>query len=146
MKRPGLSDKERKLVEAARREVAAKRGGGAPAQAAPTAAATAAAKRAAEAPAPMSPLDGRTVIGWDHPAASATPLDQPTVTGWDHPAAQGAGGSDAEARWSRIAALMETERAEAIEKRQRIKRRANIFLVVVAVLVLLVAARILLKR
>jgi hypothetical protein len=96
--------------------------------------------------APTSPLDGRTVIGWDHPAAHVTPLDQPTVAGWDHPAAIAAKGQDADGKWSRIAALMESERAAAMRKRQRAKRRAAIFLGVLLVIATLVAARVLLTR
>jgi hypothetical protein len=125
---PGLSDKERKFIEAARREAAAKRGGAAPAPAAKTAAAKPAADRPAVAPAAASPLDGQTVIGWDHPAA------------------RDASAQKADGKWERIAALMEAERAEAIEKRRRAKRAAVIFLGALVVLVLLVAARVLLKR
>jgi len=136
MKEGGLSDRERKLVAAARREVAAKRAGAAPKSA----------MKPAPVPAPTSPLDGRTVVGWDHPAAHVTPLDQPTVAGWDHPAASGAKGQDADGKWSRIAALMESERAEAMQKRQRAKRRAAIFLGVLLVVATLVAARVLLAR
>jgi hypothetical protein len=146
MKKPGLSDKELKFIEAARREAAAKRGGATPAPAANAARAKPVAKRAAAAPAPAPPLDGRTVIGWDHPAANATPLDQPTVAGWDHPSAQGASAQGADEKWSRIAALMEAERAEAIEKRRRAKRAVMFVVGVLAVIALLVAARVLLKR
>jgi hypothetical protein len=135
MNKGGLSDKERKLVAAARREVEAKRAPAAPQPA----------MKAAPARMPTSPLDGRTVIGWDHPAAHVTPLDQPTVAGWDHPAAS-ARGQDADGKWSRIAALMESERAAALRKRQRAKRRAAIFLGVLLVIATLVAARVLLTR
>jgi len=135
MKKGSLSDKERKLVAAARQEAEAKRAGAAPRPA----------MKAAPVRAPTSPLDGRTVIGWDHPAAHVTPLDQPTVAGWDHPAAS-AKGQDADGKWSRIAALMESERAAAMRKRQRAKRRAAIFLGVLLVIATLVAARVLLTR
>jgi hypothetical protein len=136
MKKGSLGDRERKLVAAARREVEAKRAGAAPQPA----------MQAAPVRAPTSPLDGRTVVGWDHPAAHVTPLDQPTVAGWDHPAASGAQGQDADGKWSRIAALMESERAEGMRKRQRAKRRATIFLSVLLVVVTLIAARALLAR
>ena len=135
MKKGSLSDKERKLVAAARQEAEAKRAGAAPRPA----------MKAAPVRAPTSPLDGRTVIGWDHPAAHVTPLDQPTVAGWDHPAAS-AKGQDADGKWSRIAALMESERAAAMRKRQRAKRRAAIFLGALLVIATLVAARVLLTR
>ena len=136
MNKSGLSDRERKLVAAARREVEAKRAPAAPQSA----------MKAAPARMPTSPLDARTVVGWDHPAAHVTPLDQPTVAGWDHPAASGAKGQDADGKWSRIAALMESERAAAMRKRQRAKRRAAIFLGVLLVIATLVAARVLLTR
>ena len=136
MKNGDLSDRERKFLAAARREVDAKRTG---------AASQPLAKAAATRP-PTSPLDGRTVVGWDDPAAQVTPLDQPTVAGWDHPAAGGATGPDANGKWSRIAALMESERADALRRRQRAKRRAAIFLGVLLVIATLVAARVLLTR
>jgi hypothetical protein len=86
-------------------------------------------------------------VGWDATPAGATPLDQPTVAGWDHPAARGAtDGKDADGKWSRIAALMESERAKAMEKRRRAKRATAIFLGVLLVVVALVAARVLLSR
>jgi hypothetical protein len=136
MKKEGMSDKELKLLATARREVAAKAATAKPAAASATA-----------VPASASPLDARTVIGWDHPAANATPLDQPTVTGWDHPAARGAGdGREADGKWARIAALMEHERAEAEAKRRRAKRTVILFLGVLVVLVAIGAARMLLAR
>ena len=118
MNKSGLSDRERKLVAAARREVEAKRAPAAPQSA----------MKAAPARMPTSPLDARTLVGWDHPAAS------------------GAKGQDADGKWSRIAALMESERAAAMRKRQRAKRRAAIFLGVLLVIATLVAARVLLTR
>jgi hypothetical protein len=136
MKEGSLNDKERKLIAAARREAEAKRAGAAPQPAKP----------AAPVRAPTSPLDGRTVVGWDPLAAHVTPLDQPTVAGWDHPAASGAKGEDADGKWSRMAALMESERAEGMRKRQRAKRRAAIFMSVLLVVVAFVAARVLLAR
>lgn len=134
MNKPSSSDRERKLLEDARREAAAKRGP-APAAASPR---TAPAKPAAAA---LAPLDGRTVVGWDHPAARATPKDPPPAEGRNPAAAQGA-----DAKWSQIAALMEAERAAATEKRRRMKRAATIFVGVVFVIALIVATRLLLKR
>jgi hypothetical protein len=136
MKKDGISDREQKLVLAARREVEAKR----------AAAGTRPTAKSAPVRAPTAPLGGRTVIGWDHPAAHVTPLDQPTVAGWDHPAANGAKGQDADGKWTRIAALMEAERAAATQKRRRAKRRAAIFVGVLLLVFMLVAARVLLKR
>jgi hypothetical protein len=135
VKRPSPSDRERRLLEDARREAAAKRG---PAPATPFPKAATAKPAAAAA---LSPLDGRTVVGWDHPAARRTPPDQAPAAGGNPAAAQGA-----EAKWSQIAALMEAERAAATEKRQRMKRAATIFVGVVLVIALIVATRLLLKR
>jgi hypothetical protein len=133
MKNAGMSEKELQLLAAARREAASRRKAGAP-------------PPAKEAKTPLTPLDGRTVVGWDHPSARTTPLDQPTVAGWDHPAAGGAPAQAPDAKWSRIAALMDSERAAATEKRRRLKRRVNIAFGVLLVLVVLVAARALLGR
>lgn len=136
-----MSDKELKLLAAARREAAAARGNAVPsAKPAPPGPPSARAPTA-------SPLDARTVVGWIAAPAGATPLDQPTVAGWDHPAALGAGDrKDADGKWSRIAALMEAERAAAMEKRRRARRGTAIFLGVLLLLVALVAARVLLSR
>jgi len=136
MREGSLSDKERRLVAAARREAEATRAGVAPQPA----------TRAAPVRAPTSPLDARTVVGWDHPAAHVTPLDQPTVAGWDHPAASGTKERGAEGKWSRMAALMESERAEGTRKRQRAKRRATIFMSVLLAVGAFVAAGVLLVR
>lgn len=131
MKKPSPSDRERRLLEDARREAAAKRG---PAPVAPSLR-EAAAKPAAARPA-LSPLDGRTVIGWDHPAARATPPDPPPA----------AGQNPADAKWSQIAVLMEAERAAAAEKRRRMRRTVTIVAGVLLVIALIVATRLLLKR
>jgi hypothetical protein len=122
MKSGGLSDKEVKLIVAARREAAAKRGGATPPPAArpgPVAA----------KPGPTAPLDGRTVIGWDHPAAAPCSAAE-----------------NGDSKWARIAALMESERATANAKRQRLKRRVTVLLSVVLVVAALIAARAMLGR
>jgi hypothetical protein len=141
MKAQGMTDKERALLEATRREAAV--GKTAP-RASPSASRPAAPvpALASRSGANVTPLGGRTVIGWDHPAAQTTPLDTPTVAGWDHPAARGDGASDA-ARWERIAALMEAEREASREKNRRARRVAVIFLCVLCVLVLFAGAMIL---
>jgi hypothetical protein len=107
---------------AARREAAAKRGGATPPPAArpgPVAA----------KPGPTAPLDGRTVIGWDHPAAAPCSAAE-----------------NGDSKWARIAALMESERATANAKRQRLKRRVTVLLSVVLVVAALIAARAMLGR
>jgi hypothetical protein len=143
MNKGGMSDKELKLLTAARREAAAARGNAAP----PPAAKAGPPRSPAVRESASTPLDGKTVVGWDHAAANATPLDQPTVAGWDHPAARGAAEArDEDGKWSRIAALMESERAAAALKRRIARRRAVTFLGVLLVLAALVAARVLLSR
>jgi hypothetical protein len=138
MKSEGLSDKERALLQAARKEAAARK-------------AAEPAKPAGAKPQPpprgATPLDGRTVVGWDHPAAKVKPartlrVDAPTVAGWDHPGAKDAPTGDAD-KWDRLAALMEAEREESREKRRRAQRTATIFLGILFVLVLFAGARIL---
>jgi hypothetical protein len=143
MKNAGMSDKELKLLATARREAAALRGGPAPAPAAKPAPSPQTTVRATT----TSPLDGRTVVGWDNPAARAVSIDQPTVAGWDHPAARGAPeGKDTDGKWSRIAALMEAERTAAARKRRLARHRAVTFLSVLLMLVVLAGARVLLGR
>jgi hypothetical protein len=107
-----LTDKERALLAAARREVEAKA----------TRHETVDTARAA----PSAPRKGNGRATDAHrqvPRAAVSPLDAPTVLGWDHPAAQ-AGPKAAADKWARVAALMEAERGEADEKRRRMRRRA----------------------
>jgi hypothetical protein len=129
----GLSDKERALLQSARREVAAKTkrqevvdtaglAGSAPARGSTTPRLP---RRVAPAP-NLSPLDAQTVLGWDHPAAQK-------------PAA------GVEEKWSRIAGLMEAERREAQEKRAKARRTAIIFLCCLLFVVLIVGGRALVR-
>jgi hypothetical protein len=127
----GLSDKERALLRAARQEVAAKvkrrevvDTTGLAGSASHRGSAAAPARRP-EAP-KQSPLDAQTVLGWDHPAAQK-------------PA------SAAEDKWARIAALMERERREAADGREKARRRALVFVFCVLVVVLIVGVRTLLR-
>jgi hypothetical protein len=127
----GMSDKERALLESARREVAAKvkrqevvdttgLSGGSTHRSS-----TSARPPKREAP-KLSPLDAQTVLGWDHPAA------QKPV-------------SAADDKWARIANLLETERREAAAKRAKARRIVTIFLVGLVVVVVIVATRTLLR-
>ena len=129
----GLSDKERALLQSARREVSAKvkrrevvdtaaLDGSAPHRG--SAAAPAPRRETPKETPKVSPLDARTVLGWDHPAAQK-------------PA------SAAEDKWARIASLMERERREAAGKRAKARRRALFFVVFVFLVVLIVGARLL---
>jgi len=123
----GMSDKERALVRAARREVAAKTNRrevvdtAALASSAPHRGSAAPPARRREAP-KLSPLDAQTVLGWDHPAAQ-----QPASAG--------------EEKWSRIARLLEAERRAAMAKRATARRKAMIFVFVVLAVALVAALR-----
>jgi hypothetical protein len=125
-----LSDRERALLQAARREVAAKVKRREVEAARPTGSAPHHSSRSAPPsrgePRAVSPLDAPTVIGWDHPAAQAPP---------------GAG----EDKWSRIADLLEAERAEAAEKRAKTRRGVIIFLSCLFFIMLIVGARVLVR-
>jgi hypothetical protein len=131
MKDKGLSDKERALLQSARREVAAKVKRREVVDTAALAG-SASHRGSAAAPAPR------------HEAPKLSPLDAQTVLGWDHPAAQKPA-SVAEDKWARIAALMERERREAAEKRAKARRGALIFVFCVLVVVLIVGARTLMR-
>ncbi len=126
-----LSDKERALLQAARREVAAKVRRREVVDTAALAGSSAH-RGSAAAPAPrrearkLSPLDAQTVLGWDHPAAQK-------------PA------SAAEDKWARIAALMEEERREAAERRAKARRGVIVFLICVFVVVLIAGTRALVR-
>jgi hypothetical protein len=127
----GMSDKERALLESARREVAAKVkrqevvDTAGLSRASPHRGSTSARPPKREAP-KLSPLDAQTVLGWDHPAA------QKPV-------------SAADDKWARIANLLETERREAAAKRAKTRRIVTIFLVGLVVVVVIVATRTLLR-
>ena len=127
----GLSDKERALLESARREVAAKVKRQEVVDTAGLAGSsshrgsTSARTPPREAP-KLSPLDAQTVLGWDHPAA------QKPV-------------SAADDKWARIANLMEAERREAAAKRAKTRRIGVIFLVGLVVVVVIAATRMLVR-
>jgi hypothetical protein len=127
----GMSDKERALLRAARREVDAKVKRREVVDTAALAGSSSH-RGSAAAPAPrreapqLSPLDAQTVLGWDHPAAQ-----QPV--------------SAAEDKWARIAHLMEAERIEAAEKRAKVRRAAIIFLTCLFAVVLVAGARALIR-
>lgn len=97
---PSTSDKEQALLEAARRELAARLG-------------------QSRQPPPTTPLEERTVLGWDHEAAQA-----PGEV------------SLAAEKWERVAAIMENERAVASERRARLRKRALYVLLAISVALL----------
>ena len=121
-----LSDRERALLQAARREVAAK------------------VKRRVDAAGPTGSAPhhgGRSAPPSRGALRAVSPLDAPTVLGWDHPAAQAPPGAG-EDKWSRIADLLEAERAEATEKRAKTRRGVTIFLICLFLVILIVGARV----
>jgi hypothetical protein len=95
-----MSEKEQALLEAARRELSSRLG------------------QSKQAP-PTTPLEERTVLGWDHEAAQAP--------GEVRVAAD---------KWERVAAIMESERAVETERRDRLRKRALYALVAVTVALL----------
>ena len=123
-----LSHKEKALIEAARRELAAKPAQEAAKPAGASSDVTAhsrAPARRAEAPA-VSPLDVPTVLGWDNPAAQTAP-------------------KAVNDKWARIAPLMDAERQANEELRHKARRNTIAFLAVVLVLVAVAALRMLLR-
>jgi hypothetical protein len=127
-----LSEKERALLQSARREVAAKVKRR---EVVDTAALAGSSSHRGSTAAPAPRREA---------AKKLSPLDAPTVLGWDHPAAQKPA-SAAEDKWARIAALMESERLEAAEKRGKARRAAIIFLCCLFLVVLIVGARTLVR-
>ena len=123
-----LSDRERALLDAARREVAAGKGR----------------RETTATPPPGRPAAPRAGDARSARPVRASPLDAPTVVGWDHPAAHGARPRD-EDKWAKVAALMEAERAEANANRRRMRQFTIAFVGVALVLVLLAVARMLLR-
>jgi len=141
-----LTDKERAVLEAARREAARKRSAPEEAKHATDARPDSVVgdTKASSSRTATTPLDQPTVLGWDHPAANpkpattpldrhrvarrqsaenagaaTTPLDQPTVLGWDHPAAQQAPAAE---KWERISRLIAEERETAEAERRKVKK------------------------
>lgn len=108
-------------------------------------------RAAAAAPAPQksAPVAGRQPPAAQprRPTAVAptTPLDAKTVDGWDHPAARDKEPKvkiAVEEKWARVAAAMEVEAREAREARERMRRmgrRAAIGAAVVIFLAVLVS-------
>ncbi len=141
-RKPDLKDREQALIDAALRELAARKSPAAsPSQRAP-------------APTPTSTRKG-TVAGDPNrvrnpnPAAQArrpapnvpiTPIDHPTVDGWNHPAAHDPAPKvklAVEEKWARVAAAMETEQREARAARDRMRRVGRRFAIGAAVIILL---------
>lgn len=138
-----LSDKERALIEAARREAAEKkRTTAAPRDAGPrgTAVPSNSPSVSGAAAAPSFAAAVRTGTR----GTTGTALDQPTVVGWDHPAARPSGdaarvANDRE-RWARVGELLKAERMAEEARRERLRRNG---LGAIAALLLVVLAAVL---
>jgi hypothetical protein len=131
MRDKGLTDKERALLQSARREVAAK------------------VKRqevvdTAGLAGSSSHRGSTTARNPPREAPKLSPLDAQTVLGWDHPAAQKPV-SAADDKWARIANLMEAERREAAAKRAKTRRVAMVFFACLVLVVVVAAARALIR-
>jgi hypothetical protein len=116
-----LSEKERALVEAARREAGEKKRAGASGTGATPAGAMMAVARGDTQASPGA-VGGAAIAS----GAPGTPLDQPTVVGWDHPATRAAAesartASDRE-RWARVGELLKAERMAEEARRERLRR------------------------
>jgi len=130
-----LNDKEQALIDAALRELRARKTKSAQPQRAP-----AAPKMPQKAPAvadgrpPAAPPRKRT------PSAPTTPIDHPTVEGWSHPAAIDAEPKvklAVEEKWARIAAAMEVEQREARRAREQMRRTGRRFAIGATVVIIL---------
>jgi hypothetical protein len=143
-----LSDRERALIEAARREAAAKkRGNATPHDDAPRgmAAAPAAPGDSPSVSAGAAGPSFATAVRTGTRVTPGTPLDQPTVVGRDHPAARASGeaargvANDRE-RWARVGELLKAEHMAEEARRERLRRNglgaiaALLLIVLVAVL------------
>jgi hypothetical protein len=127
----GLSDKERALLQSARREVAAKVKRQ---EVVDTAGLAASSSRRGSTAARTPPREARKL----------SPLEAQTVLGWDHPAAQKPV-SAADDKWARIAKLMEAERREAAGKRAKIRRVTTVLFACLVLLVAIMAVKTLIR-
>lgn len=143
-RKPDLKDKEQALIDAALRELAARKSPAAgPSQRAPapTATPTSTSKRAgAGAPNPTRHPNPAAQARRPAPNVPITPIDHPTVDGWNHPAAHDPAPKvklAVEEKWARVAAAMETEQREARAARDRMRRVGRRFAIGAAVVILL---------
>jgi hypothetical protein len=136
-----LSDKERALIEAARREAAEKKRA--------TAAPRDEGQRATAAPGNPPSVPGVAAapsfaVRTGNLGTTGTPLDQPTVVGWDHPAARASADArriaDDRERWARVGELLKAERMAEEARRERLRRNG---LGAIAALLLVVLAAVL---
>lgn len=127
--KPGLEDKEQALIDAALRELAARKATTTrPEPRAPVTPTTT--RKGSTAAQPRKPV----------PSGPTTPVDHPTVDGWNHPSARDAAPAvkiAAEEKWARMAAAMEAEQRESRDTRERMRRLGRRFAIGVTVFILL---------
>ncbi len=135
-RKPDLKDKEQALIDAALRELAARKP--APARPGPQGSAVPAIPRkdSNKAPGRGSAAPSRARA----PTNPTTPIDQPTVDGWSHPAARDAAPKvkiAVEEKWARVAAAMEEEQRESRRARERMRRIGRRFAIGATVVIIL---------
>lgn len=80
-----------------------------------------------------------TTIGWDDAVLGAESAFPTTVIGWDNPNTETSDGPTAAGdKWAYVAAMIETERAEAHAARSRSRRKALAVVAGVAVIAVIV--------
>jgi hypothetical protein len=138
--------REEAFIAAARKELATLK---------PAAAAVAPPRAAGTTAAPEAPPKGAAVPRRDPPAAAprrpvapgpTTPLDGKTVDGWNHPAARDTEPKvkiAAEEKWARVAAAMEAEALESRQARERVRRMGRRIAIGAAVVIFLVVITVL---
>lgn len=140
-KEPDLKDKEQALIDAALRELAARKSSGAtaphraPAALTPTPKGTGAGNpKPTRSPNPTAPARRPA------PTSPVIPIDHPTVDGWNHPAARDPAPKvkiAVEEKWARVAAAMEMEQRESREARDRMRRMGRRLAIGAAVVIFL---------
>jgi hypothetical protein len=141
-RKPDLKDREQALIDAALRELAARKSPAAGAsQRAPTPTSTrTSTSKGAGAGTPNPNRNPTAPARRPAPSNPVSPIEHPTVDGWNHPAARDAAPSvkiAVEEKWARLAAVMETEQREAREARDRMRRTTRRFAIGATVVILL---------
>ena len=129
--------REEAFIAAARKEAAALKTAAPAGAAKPAAPATAPAQKSVPAAGRQSPAAAPRRPA---PVAPTTPLDAKTVDGWDHPAARDAAPKvkiAAEEKWARVAAAMEAEGRESRQARERMRRMGRRIAIGAAVVIFL---------
>jgi len=136
-KKPDLKDKEQALIDAALRELAARKSPAASAAQRAAAPPSTPTQKGAGAGTPSPTVQPRRPA----PVVPITPIDHPTVDGWNHPSARDAEPKvkiAVEEKWARVAAAMETEQRESREAREKMRRTGRRLAIGAAVVIFLV--------